>query len=92
MAFKYRESVLAELARHGVAPRDDTPPDLVHDFINDLYRYEIRALRSRLVAGQVPKSEYAARVEALRNRYPVLGLHVRFWASEDNKEPVAVSE
>ena len=69
MGFKYRESVLAELAGHGVAPRDDTPPELIREFINDLYVYEIRAL----------KAKYAGRVEQLRLRYPILSLPVIHW-------------
>ncbi len=74
---------MAELARHGVAPRDDTPPELVHDFINDLYLYEIRALRKRLLDGLIPKSEYARHVEALRRRYPILSLPTRHWIESD---------
>jgi hypothetical protein len=79
MAFKYRESVLAELARHGAAPREDTPPDLIHDFINDLYVYEIRTLRRKQRAGEIPKSDYANRVRELRSRYPVLSLPIQYW-------------
>lgn len=82
MSFKYRESVLNELARHGVAPRDDTPPELIRDFINDLYVYEIRALKAQLKAGRFPKSEYAARVEQLRRRYPILSLPIQHWTEE----------
>lgn len=79
MAYKYRESVLVELARHGVAPREDTPPDMVHEFVNDLYVYEIRALRKKQRAGQIPKNDYAGHVKELRSRYPVLSLPVRHW-------------
>ena len=82
MSFKYRESVLNELIRHGVAPRDDTPPESVRDFINDLYVYEIRALKAQLKAGRFPKSEYAARVEQLRRRYPILSLPIKHWTEE----------
>ena len=82
MSFKYRESVLNELARHGVAPRADTPPDLIREFINDLYVYEIRALKAKLKAGQFPQSEYAGRVDALRRRYPILSLPVDYWTEE----------
>jgi hypothetical protein len=79
---KYRDSVLAELARHGVAPCAETPPEIVHDFINDLYRYEIRSLKRRLKSGLIPQPEYAKHVEALRQRYPILSLPVRFWVEE----------
>lgn len=82
MKFKYREKVLAELSRHGIAPRGDTPPELIHEFINDLYLCEIRALKKRLKAGLIPQAEYARHVEALRKRYPVLSLPVRFWTEQ----------
>ena len=83
MAFKYRASVLAELAKHGVMPRDDTPPEMIREFINDLYVYEIRGLKGRMLAGLIPKAEYAAHVEQLRMRYPILSLPVHYWREDD---------
>jgi hypothetical protein len=32
-----------------------------------------------MLAGKIPKLEYAKTVEALQKRYPVLSLPVRFW-------------
>lgn len=83
MEFKYRQVVVIELARHGVIPRDDTPPDRVHDFINVLYRYEIRSLRAEMRAGVFPKSDYAKRVDELRRRYPILSLPVDYWIENE---------
>jgi hypothetical protein len=83
MRFKYREAVLNELARHGVIPRDDTPPELAHQFVTDLHLFEIRKLKQQMLAGHIPKNEYAKTVEALRKRYPVLSLPVRFWIDND---------
>jgi hypothetical protein len=82
MGFKYRSVVLEELARHGVAPREDTPPELVNDFVNDLYRYEIRALRKQMREGKIRKQDYSQRVSDLRKRYPVLSLPVRYWIDD----------
>jgi hypothetical protein len=79
MPFKYRKQVLEELARHGIIPTDETPPDLAQQFVNDLYLYEIRAMRRQMRAGLIPKTEYAGRIEELKKRYPVLGLPVHFW-------------
>lgn len=79
MSFKYRATVLEELARHGIIPNDDTPPQLIHDFVNDLYLFEIRALRKQMRAGLIPKDDYAKRVDELRKRYPVLSLPVGYW-------------
>lgn len=81
--FRYRETVLNELARHGIIPRDDTPPDVAHQFVTDLHLFEIRRLKKQMLAGEIPKDEYAKTVEALRRRYPILSLPVRFWIEGD---------
>jgi hypothetical protein len=75
--FAYRPDVLAHLLRHGIRPTEGTRPELVRDFVRDLYKYEIRALRARYLRGDFPKVEYAGRVDALRLQYPVLALQAR---------------
>ena len=70
----YRADVLRHLLVHGVRPTPHTSPQLVRDFVRDLYKYEIRGLRERYVRTEFPKREYADRVDALRRRYPVLAL------------------
>lgn len=72
--YRYRPDVLAQLERHGIRPRPDTRPQLVRDFVRELYKYEIRILRARMLRSEFPKEEYYGRVEALRNQYPVLAL------------------
>lgn len=72
--FRYREEVLAQLLVHGVRPTDHTDPQRVRDYVRDLYKYEIRALRERYMRKEFPKLEYAVRVDGLRRRYPVLAL------------------
>jgi hypothetical protein len=79
MEYRYRASVLEALLRHGVRPSDRTPPRLVKSFLNDLYRFEIRRLRNRLVEGEFQKASYASRVVEIRTRYPLLSLDLRFW-------------
>ena len=74
---RYRADVLAHLLVHGVRPTDHTPPELVRDFVRDLYKYEIRHLRERYMRREFPKVEYAGRVDELRRRYPVLALQAR---------------
>jgi hypothetical protein len=71
---KYRADVLARLETHGIRPRPTTRPELVREFVNDLYRYEIRRLRDRLLRGEFPKDTYYDRVVTLRNKYSVLAL------------------
>ncbi len=83
MFYKYRQSVLSELARHGVSPKPSTPPEFVREFVNDLYVYEIRALRNRMRSGAIAKTEYASRVTELRRRYPVLSLSLNHWIESD---------
>jgi len=72
--YRYRADVLRELERHGVRPTPETSPQLVRDYVRDLYKYEIRRLRTQMLANEFPRGEYSARVEALRNQYPVLAL------------------
>jgi hypothetical protein len=75
--FRYRTEVLLLLERHGVKPNADTRPELVRDFVRELYKFEIRRLRDRMLRREFPRSEYAARVDALRRQYPVLALQAR---------------
>ena len=72
--FRYRHDVLDALERHGIRPRPTTRPELVREFVNDLYRYEIRCLRARLLRGEFPRNTYLDRVVTLRNKYSVLAL------------------
>jgi hypothetical protein len=75
----YRPDVLRHLAVHGVFPNSTTPPELVRDFVRDLYKYELRRMRDRYIAGEFPKREYWARVDRLRRKYPVLSLRAHEW-------------
>ncbi len=72
--FTYRADVLRELARHGIAPRPTTDPRLVRDYVRDLYKYEIRRLKARMLRDEFPRAEYTDRVDGLRRQYPVLAL------------------
>jgi hypothetical protein len=79
MAYRYHPVILEELARFGVFPRADTPPALVHEFISDLYRFELRRLRGRLVRGEIAKAEYSSHVIDLRRRYPLVSIRASQW-------------
>jgi len=72
--FQYRPEVLDELAGHGVFPKPHTRPELVLEFVRDLYRMELRRLRDQLVSRQIPRAGYADRVVALRRKYPLVSL------------------
>jgi hypothetical protein len=75
--YRFRPDVLEQLARHGVCPTSSTRPELVHEFVSDLYRFELRRLRDRLVRGEIAKVAYFDRVVALRRQYPLVSLKPR---------------
>ena len=77
--FRYRPGVLEQLLRHGVRPKPHTPPGVVRAFLNDLYRYELRRLRGRLLDGSIAKPDYASHVVGLRERYALLSLPPALW-------------
>ena len=74
MTYRYKPEVLTELAGYGVFPKPDTRPELVIEFMRDLYRMELRRLRDQLVRGAFPKASYYGRVVAMRRKYPVVSL------------------
>ncbi len=75
----YPEELLAALLGHGVAPRPDTEPRFVRDYVSDLYRFEIRRLKQRRADSIVRKEDYVDRVIALRKQYWVLTLEPSAW-------------
>ena len=75
----YHPLVLEELARHGLVPSADTSPGRLRDAVRDLYKYEIRRLRERVVSGEIPKPEYAGHVVDLRKRYQLLSIPTELW-------------
>ena len=79
MSYSYRTEVLVELARHGLCPTSSTSPQQLRDAVRDLYKFEIKRLRSELLSGRFPKREYADRVVALRERYPLLSIPTQLW-------------
>ena len=83
MPYRYREDVLVELPRYGVRPTPETRPELVHEFVSDLYRFELRRLRDRLLRKEFPKPEYFGRVVELRKRYRIISMRPREWVSDD---------
>jgi hypothetical protein len=78
----YYPKVLEELARHGLRPLPSTAPQTLRDAVRDLYRYEIKRLRSRLLAGQIAKKDYAGHVISLRTRYPILSVPPDLWTQK----------
>lgn len=81
----YHRQILDELARHGLVPASGTPPERLRDAVRDLYKYEIRKLRDRVVAGDIPRQELAGLVVELRKRYRLLSVPTALWV-ESNHE------
>jgi hypothetical protein len=77
--YRYKEEILAQIADHGLRPTPETPPEKVHEFVNDLYRYELRRLRDRLVRREIAKADYYNLVVEIRRRYPALALKAWQW-------------
>jgi hypothetical protein len=77
--WSYPPELLEALPSFGLLPRPTTPPRLTRDALSDLYRYEIRRLRGRLLAGEVRKADYQGLVIALRKKYWPLTLTPEAW-------------
>jgi hypothetical protein len=74
-----RASVLEALAAHGLAASPQDAPAALRERLNDLYLEEVRALKTRQQSGAIPLREYATHVEALKRRFPLLGLPLDAW-------------
>lgn len=89
----YPEELAQALLMYGLKPTSVTPPLMVRDAVNDLYRYEIRRLRQRRHDGLVEKSRYVDEVILLRKRYWPLTLQPDHWekicASRSSQAPSA---
>ncbi len=83
--YRYDPDLLPALAELGIAPRPETPPEQVKEAVSDLYRYELRRLRDRLVRKEIPKVGYSERVIQLRRRYWMLSVPLHLWA--ETKRP-----
>ena len=84
MAYTYHPKILEELGRFGLRPVPDTPPPLVKEFVNDLYRHELRNLRAQLRSSEIPKTGYSDRVVALRKKYFLLSIRLELWTKPDS--------
>jgi hypothetical protein len=77
--FFYPADFLESLLTFGLAPTPGTAPSTVREALNDLYRYQLRAMRDRLRAGEFEKSQYLEMVVALRKKYWLLTLPLPAW-------------
>ena len=75
----YPNEFLSSLAEFGLAPTAETPPELVRDALNDLYRLELRRLRDLHRAGELAKPAFLDSVVAMRKKYWLLTLPLSAW-------------
>jgi hypothetical protein len=78
-SWTYPEELRAALETLGLSPTSATPPTLVRDALNDLYRYELRRMRDRHRGGLIDKPAYLDLVIATRKRYWPLTLSLAAW-------------
>ena len=79
-----RPAVAEGLERHGITPRPGDTAEALREQLNDRYLEEVRRLRERQRAGEIPLREYAGHAEALKRRYPLLSLPVAQWTEPDD--------
>ena len=79
MTWSYPPELREALAGFGLAPTSATPPTFVRDALSDLYRYELRRLRARLLAGEFAKPHYIDFVIGLRKKYWPLTMMPEAW-------------
>jgi hypothetical protein len=77
---RLKPTVLADLAAHGVEPGEEDSPETLRERLNDAYLVEVRRLRERQRSGEIPLREFGSHVQALKERYPLLGLPLDRWA------------
>lgn len=83
MDYDYEPAILEGLARHGLKPLPRTSPQFLRNALRELYRYEIKALRTALLEGRVQKADYVNEVIALRKRYWLLSVPLQLWTRRD---------
>ena len=76
---KLRPAVAEALAGLGVVPAPGDTPEVLRERLNDRYLDEVRALKRRQRAGEIPLREYAGHVQSLKERYGLLGLPLAQW-------------
>lgn len=82
---KLRPAVREALDRQGLAVGDGDTPASLKERLNDLYLEEVRRLRERQRAGEIPLRDYATHARALQESYPLLSLPLELWVENPEK-------
>jgi hypothetical protein len=75
-----RPAVAEALAGHGIARGPEDTPQQLRERLNERYLEDVRALKQRQQAGEIPLRDYAQHVQALKERYGLLGLPLPLWS------------
>jgi len=76
---RLKPAVVQGLARHGLTPGPEDTPETLRDRLNDAYLEDVRRLKQRQKAGDIPLREYARHAQELKESYPLLGLPLSAW-------------
>ena len=76
---RLRPAVADALRRHAIAVGGSDTPASLRERLNDRYLEDVRRLKARRKAGEIPAAEYAGHAEALKESYPLLGLPLELW-------------
>jgi hypothetical protein len=83
LVVRLRAGVRAALAGHGLAVAESDTPALLKERLNDLYLEDVRRLKARQRAGEIPLRDYAAHSQSLKERFPLLGLPLEQWTEPE---------
>jgi len=76
---RLRPAVVEGLASLGVVAAADESPEQLRERLNERYLEEVRALKQRQQAGEIPLRDYARHVQSLKERFTLLGLPLASW-------------
>jgi len=76
---RLRAAVRDELARRGIEPTANDTLASLRERLNDAYLEDVRRLKQRQRAGEIPRREYAGHAQALKQSYPLLGVPLELW-------------
>jgi len=76
---RLKAAVVRDLERHGLTPGPGDTPEALRDRLNDAYLEDLRRLKQRQKAGDIPLRDYARHAQELKESYPLLGLPLSAW-------------
>lgn len=76
---RLRPKVRQALLAHGIEPAESDTVATLKERLNDAYLKEVRELKARQRAGEIPLRDYASQALALKQSFPLLGLPLEHW-------------